>query len=48
MTRCLACNTLFTDEEELVGDDFCRRCLIATFGTDGPTDFDNIQEDYDE
>ncbi len=47
-SRCRACNTLFTEEEEVVADEFCRRCLVATFGTESPTDYDGVQDGYDE
>lgn len=31
-SRCLACDKRFSDEELLIADDFCKKCLRETFG----------------
>ncbi len=40
MSRCQACDTLFTTEEILVADDFCRKCLDATYSEEDILDYD--------
>ena len=44
-SRCLACDKPFNDEEILVADDLCRKCLRATYGDD-QYDFKTFGDDY--
>ena len=49
MTRCLACNVMRTDEEIIVDDDLCRKCLKGVYSdfspsSDGHGGFDSDEE----
>jgi len=43
MSRCMACNARFTDEELLIADDLCKKCLGSTYES---SMFSSSTDDY--